>query len=196
MDAFRDGAGAANSGKYAYQASRAAQGLSTTTRATAAMDLVLGTNAATSGQELAGLGNAAKGANGLARFTPVAKAVNFATKAAPVLARGTGYLGLALGGAEAANGIRKVAQGKTEEGRDNIISGSMTALASGAVMVAAGAGATGVGAPVAAVALGVAAGATAIKYGWEYREEVANFAKGAGKAVGRGFDRLQGLFAS
>ena len=194
MDAFRDAAGAANTGKYAYQARRAAQGLSTTTRATAAMDLVLGTNAATAGQELAGLGNAAKGANGLARFTPVASAVNFATKAAPVLAKGTGYLGLALGGAEAANGIRQVAQGKTEEGRDSIISGSMGALASGAVMVAAGAGATGVGAPVAAVALGVAAGATAIKYGWEYREEVVDFAKGAGNAVGRGFDRLRGLF--
>ena len=47
MDSFRDAAGAANTAKYAYQAKRAAQGLSTSTRATAVADLVLGANAAT-----------------------------------------------------------------------------------------------------------------------------------------------------
>jgi len=40
----------------------------------------------------------------------------------------------------------------------------------------------------------VAAGATAVKYGWEYREEVADFAKDAGSAIGRGWDRLQDVF--
>lgn len=42
LNMVRDGLGAANAGKYAYQAGRAAQGLSTTTPLTAGLDLAAG----------------------------------------------------------------------------------------------------------------------------------------------------------
>jgi hypothetical protein len=189
---------AATTGKYAYQAARAARGLNPSTKMMAAVDLALGSTGVAAGstaaQDLIAAGTAAKGANSFAKISPVARVVQFAGKAAPVLTRGVGVLGTAYGGFEVGQGINHLTRGENSQGRDKIISGTTGAIASTAVMVAAGAGATGVGAPVAAIALGVAAGASAIKYGWEYREQIGDFARDTGRAIGRGWDRLTDVF--
>lgn len=195
---IKDGLGAANAGKLAYQSSRAARGLGTATKLTAAFDLGLGTasieSASSAGSALFGAGNTAKAVNSFGRLSGGAKVINFATKAAPLLAKSTAVLGVALGGFEIAQGVNKLAHGEKAAGRDKLIAGGADVLTSGALYVAAGAAATGVGAPVAAIALGVAAGATAIKYGWEYRHEIGEFAGKAGDALSEGFHKLEGLF--
>lgn len=201
-DIIRDGLGAASAGKYGYQAGRAAQGLSTTTRLTAGLDLASGTSglsgAAAATEAAASASTAAKGVTGAARLSSLAKVAQFAGKAAPVVARGSAVLGVALGGFEVGRGINDVMDGKGAEGRDKIISGSADAVTGAALGVAAVSGGTVVGLPVAAVALGVAGVAQAGKYAWKYRDKIADGAgwvgdraKALGGAVSKGVGALK-----
>lgn len=193
-----DALGAANAAKLAYQSSRAARGLGMTTRLTAALDLGLGATgvgtAGSAGGALMSGAAAANGATAIARLSQGAQIVNFASKAAPIVGRASGVLGLALGGFEVGHGVYQMRQGRTAEGRDEVISGGLNLLTSGAISVAVGAGATGVGAPVAAVALGVAAGAQAIRLGYQHRHEIGRLAQRAGDALSQGYHRLEQLF--
>ncbi len=194
----KDSLGAANAAKLAYQSGRAARGLGTATKLTAAFDLSLGTAsveaAGSLGQSLFGASNTAKAVNSFARLSQGAKVVNFASKAAPVLAKGSGVIGMALGGFEVGDGIYKMTHGKKAEGTDKVVSGGLDIVTSAALTVAAGSASTGVGAPVAAIALGVAAGATAIKYGYKYRHEIGDLANRAGAVLSNGFHSLENIF--
>ncbi len=181
-DLIRDSLGVAGAGKYVYQAGRAAQGLSTTTPLTAGLDLAAGTSGlggAAAATEAAGsLSTAAKGVTGAARLSPAARVAGVAAKAAPVVAKGSAVLGLALGGYEVGAGLR-------EGNRDRVISGGADMVTAGALGVAAVSSGTVVGLPVAAVALGVAGVAQAGKYAYEYRDKLADGASWVG-------DRLMG----
>lgn len=193
-----DATGAASAAKFAYQSSRAARGLGTATRLTAALDVTLGTtnlsSAGSAAQTMMGASTTANGANSLARLSQSARLVDFAGKAAPVLGRASGVLGMALGGFQVGEGVYQMTHGQKAEGRDKVVSGGLGMLTSGALSVAAAAGATGVGAPVAAVALGVAAGATALNLGYSHRHELGAAAQRAGSALRDGYHRMEQLF--
>jgi len=186
IDHVRDGFGTANIGKFGYQASRAAQGLSTTTKLTAALDIAGGATSIGAAHGLTdaakGLNAATKGAAGAANMSTVGEIAGFASKAAPIVAKGSAVLGGALGAIDVGRGIKDMHDGKTEEGKDKIIGGSCDIVTAGALGVAATSSATVVGVPVAAVALGVAAVAQGVKY----RDKIADGVKFAGDKVADG----------
>lgn len=192
MGEIRDGFGAAGSAKYGYQAGRALRGLGTTTRLTAGFDLVsgsIGTSAAADAAETAkSLSTTTKGTAGAAKISRFARVSQVAGKAAPVVARGAAVLGVALGGFEIGQGINSIQDGKSEKGRDQIISGSADVVTSGALGVAAVASGTVVGLPVAGVALGVAGISQGAKYAWKYRENLGDAAQWTGNKIASGAD--------
>lgn len=199
MTDIRDGFGLASAGKYGYQASRAARGLGTTTALTAGLDLASGTTGvggATLATDAAGsLSTTAKGVTGAAKISNAARIAGWASKAAPVVAKGSAVLGVALGGFEVGQGINDLANGRSSAGRDKVISGGADMVTAGALGVAAVSSGTVVGLPVAAVALGVAGAAQAGKYAWKYRENIADgagwVADKAGEAAGWVGDRAR-----
>lgn len=182
-----DGLSATGAAKYGYQATRAARGLGTTTALTAGLDLASGTMGTTAAADTAetikSLSTATKGTNGAARLTRFARISKWAGRVAPAIAKGTSVLGVALGGYQIGQGIGKIQEGKSEEGRDKIISGSADVVTSGALGVAAVASGSVVGIPVAAIALGVAGVSQGAKYAWKYREQIGEAASGVGKSV-------------
>jgi len=182
-----DGLSAAGAAKYGYQASRAARGLGTTTALTAGLDLASGTvgtaAAADTAETIKSLSTTTKGTSGAARLSRFARLSSWAGKAAPVIAKGTAVLGVALGGYNVGQGISQIQDGKTEEGRDKVISGSADVITSGALGVAAVASGSVVGIPVAAIALGVAGVSQGAKYAWKYREQIGDAAGAVGKGV-------------
>lgn len=201
--------GAAGSAKYGYQSSRALRGLGTTTRLTAGLDLASGSVGATAAADLGetakSLSTTAKGTTGAAKISRFARVANAAGKAAPVIARGSAVLGVGLGGYEIGQGINSLSDGKSEKGRDQIISGTADVVTSGALGVAAVSSGTVVGLPVAAVALGVAGVSQGAKYAWKYREKlgdaaewtgskVSNVASSVGDAVSQGFSSVKDMF--
>ena len=187
MGEIRDGFGAAGGAKYGYQSARAFQGLGTTTRATAAFDLISGgvgsQAAADLGETAKSLSTTTKGGVGAAKISRFARVAGYAGKAAPVVARGSAVLGVALGGYEIGQGVDSLSDGKTEKGRDQIISGSADVITSGALGVAAVSSGTVVGLPVAAVALGVAGVSQGAKYAWKYRENLGDAAEWTGNKI-------------
>ena len=152
IDNIRDGFGTANIGKFGYQASRAAQGLSTTTRLTAALDIAGGMTSLGAAHGLTdaakGLNAATKGATGAANLSSVGKIAGIASKAAPIVAKGSAVLGGVLGAVDVGRGIKDLHDGKTEEGKDKIIGGSCDIVTAGALGVAATSSATVVGLPL------------------------------------------------
>lgn len=182
--------GAAKTAKYTYQASRGLQSLGTTTRLTAAVDVLTGgiglgtAEALQSGATAAG--TTAKGVVGAAKVSRFAQVAGVAGKVAPALTKGCAVLGAAVGGYEMGTGINNIANGNTAKGKEQVLSGSMDVLCSGALAVAATSSGTVVGLPVAGVALGVAAVSQGVKYGYKYRNEIASGAKWAGNKVAQG----------
>lgn len=202
---FENTVGVAGVAKYGFQATRAAQGLSTTTPLTAVLDIAGGTSAiihpGTINEAVKGAATASKGITGAARFSTLTQAASFASKAAPIVARGSAILGTALGAYEVGKGIQKFQQGKTEEGQDQIIDGSADIVTSVALGVAVTSSATVVGVPVAAVALGIAGIAQGIKYRHEITagadfvgDKMAEGATVISKGISSGFDSIKHAF--
>lgn len=189
MSEVRDGVGTAGAGKYLYQAGRAAQGLGTTTRFTAGMDLLSGATgmgtAANVGEVASAASSGAKGAVGAARISSFARIAGYAGQAAPVLARGSAVLGGALGAVEVGQGIHSFSRGDSERGTEQVVSGGADIVTAGALGVAATSSATVVGLPVAAVALGVAGVAQGAKYAYKYREQIGDAAGWVGNQASR-----------
>jgi hypothetical protein len=119
VDKFKDALGIAGSGKYLYQAGRAFSGLQTTTRLTAGLDLASGAVGLSSAQGLTDVAKAlsteTKGLVGAARLSEAGKIANYASKAAPIVAKGSALLGAVLGGVEMARGARALKEGKKTE---------------------------------------------------------------------------------
>ena len=182
--------GAAKTAKYSYQASRGMRALGTSTKLTAAVDFATGgigvgtAEAVHSGASA--VGTTAKGIVGGAKISRFAQVAGVAGKVAPVLTKGCCVLGAGLGGFEVGKGINNMMDGNTAKGKEQVVSGSMDVLCSGALAVAATSSGTVVGLPVAGVALGVAAASQGVKYGYKYRHKIADGAKWAGKKVAQG----------
>jgi len=190
MDKVKDVLGAAGSGKYLYQAGRAFAGLETTTRLTAGLDMASGAVGLGSANNVAGVARsastAAKGVVGAAKISDAAKIAGYASKAAPILAKGSAVLGGVLGGVEIGQGIHNLSKGNQEKGTEQVVSGSCDVVTAGALYVAATSSATVVGLPVAGVALAVAGVAQAGKYAYKYREEIGDAARWAGNKISDG----------
>ena len=209
MSQTTDALGVAGSGKYFYQSGRAAQGLSTTTRLTAGLDLLSGSfgvgEAQAATDAIRGVSSASKGAAGAARLSTMARVASVAGKAAPIVARGAAVVGGVLGGIEIAHGAGDLKKGASAEGREHLVNGTTDVITAGALGVAATSSATVVGAPVAAAALGVAGLAQGAKYVYRYHDEigqglhwggdrVAEAAGGLRDVASKGLDTLKGLF--
>ncbi len=190
MDKVKDVLGTAGSGKYLYQAGRAFAGLETTTRLTAGLDIASGAVGMGSANGVSGVAKAAstgaKGLVGAAKISDAGKIAGYASKAAPVLAKGSAVLGGVLGGIEMGQGVYNLSQGNKEKGTEQLVSGGCDVVTAGALYVAATSSATVVGLPVAGVALAVAGVAQAGKYAYKYREEIGDAAKWAGNKISDG----------
>ncbi len=192
VGAAKETVGFAGVGKYAFQASRAARGLATTTKLTAGLDLASGlTGLGAAGQAtdvLKSGSTLAKGVNGAAKLSTAGKIAGFASKAAPIVGKASAGLGAVLGAVDVGRGIYELNKdgGDKEKAKEQIVGGTADVVTSAALYVAAGSGATGVGAPVAAVALGVAAVAQGVKYGYKYKDEIVDGAKFVAGKVGDG----------
>lgn len=186
ISSANDGLGAAGAFKYGAQSARAAVGLPTTTRLTAAFDLASGSvgvaAAGDVGDAAKGVSTLGKGATGAVQFSNVARIANFASAAAPVVAKGSAVLTGALGAVDVVQGVQQIQQGKTSQGTDQVIAGSADIVTSVALGVAATSSASVVGVPVAAVALGVAG----IAQGVKYRHQIGDAARAVGNHVGQG----------
>lgn len=185
--------GTAKTAKYMYQSGRAIQGLGTTTKMTAAVDLLAGGVGVNSGMVSEAMGSAAKGIAttskgvvGAAKVSKFAQVAGYASKAAPVVAKASCVLGAAVGGYQIGTGVCNYRAGNKAKGKEQMISGTADVVTAGALAVAATSAGTVVGLPVAGVALGVAAGAQAVKYGYRYRHKIAKGAKSVGNGVVNG----------
>jgi len=182
--------GTTKTAKYAYQSSRAIRGLGTTTRLTAAVDILAGSADAGAAHAIdgaaKGVATTSKGVAGAAKLSKAAKVAKFAGKAAPVLTKGSCILGAGLGGYEIGQGINNLRDGNKAKGKEQLISGTADVVTSGALAVAATSAGTVVGLPVAGVALGVAGVSQAAKYGYKYRGEIAKGAKYVGNGIANG----------
>ncbi len=190
MGKVKDSAGVAGTAKYMYQASRAVRGLSTTTKLTAAVDLVGGAASLESAHNLAeatkGVTTAAKGATGAVKLSKLAKVAKFAGKAAPILTKGSAIISTAVGGYEIGQGINELRAGNHKKATEKIVAGAADVVTAGAVATAATASGTVVGLPAAGVALAVAGAAQGVKYAYKYRGKIAKGAKWAGRKVSQG----------
>lgn len=176
--------------KYLYQAGRAFSGLGTTTRLTAGLDVLSGLTGAGSAKGLTDAAKAAssgaKGVVGAAKISEAGKIAGYASKAAPILAKGSAVLGGVLGGIEMGQGVYNLSQGNKQKGTDQLVSGGCDVVTAGALYVAATSSATVVGLPVAGVALAVAGVAQAGKYAYKYREQIGDAARWVGGKVSDG----------
>lgn len=188
---------AGNVAKLTYQATRAARGISTANHLTSIVDLASGvTGMATAGtvpQAVLGAGGTLKSAAHLSGLTGDGQLLSFASKALPVVGKGMGALGMGMAGLEVGRGVKELMHGDHAKAQDDLVDGAADSVASGAMMVAGSAAATGVGAPVAAAAIGVAAAASAVKLGYDFRDNIGQFAGKAGHALASGFEDLTGI---
>jgi len=202
VDKFKDALGIAGSAKYLYQAGRAFSGLQTTTRLTAGLDLASGAVGLSSAQSLTDLAKAlsteTKGLVGAARLSDAGRIANYASKAAPIVAKGSALLGAVLGGVEMARGAKALKGGKRTEGANRLVAGACDVVTSGALYVAAASGATVLGLPVAGVALAVAGVSQAGKFAHKYRAPLGKAARNVGGrlAQGAGLARTGALSAA
>ena len=187
---------AANVAKLTYQATRAARGVATASKFTAAFDLAAGVtnmaNAGNVGQAIMGAGGTARAASSLTGLTGDAEVVNFASKVLPFVGKAMGGLGLAMAGLELGKGANELLHGENARAQDHLVDGAADTITSGALTFAGTAAASGFGAPVAAVALGVAAVSSAAKLGYDFRHSIGGFAEKAGALVTEGFTKLTG----
>lgn len=202
MDKFKDALGIAGSGKYLYQAGRAFSGLQTTTPLTAGLDLASGAVGLGSAQGLTDVAKAlsteTKGLVGAAGLSEAGKIAYYASKAAPIVAKGSALLGAVLGGVEMARGARALKEGKKTEGADRLVAGACDVVTSSALYVAAASGATVLGLPIAGVALAVAGVSQAGKYAHKFRDPLGKAARSVGGklAEGTGLARKGALSAA
>lgn len=200
MISAKDALGIAGAGKYVFQASRAFQGLSTTTPVTAGLDLLSGTvglqSASNVGAVLKAGSTLTKGAVGATKISNLGKVANFAAKASPIVAKGSAVLSAALGGIEIGKGVKNVKHGEVEKGKEQIVAGAADVVTAGALYAAAATSATIAGIPVAGVALAVAGVSQAGKYAYKFRHPIgqaatklANGATKVAKSIGTGISK-------
>jgi hypothetical protein len=190
VDKLKDALGIAGSGKYLYQAGRAFAGMQTTTPVTVGLDLASGAVGLSSAKDLTSLAKAlsteTKGLVGAARLSNAGKIANYASKAAPIVSKGTALLGVALGGVEMARGAKALKAGKKTEGTDRLVAGACDVVTSSALYVAAASGATVLGLPVAGVALAVAGISQGGKYAHKFRAPLGKAARNIGGKLAEG----------